>query len=45
MEDREWMYTLQRDEYDFYSMFIVKVEEFLKHAFGESAGGCNTPRC
>jgi hypothetical protein len=39
MEDREWMYTLRRDEYDFDPMFIVKVEEFLKHAFGESARG------
>jgi hypothetical protein len=45
MEDREWMYTLRRDEYDFDPMFIVKVEEFLKHAFGESAGGHSLVVC
>jgi hypothetical protein len=39
------MYTLRRDEYDFDPMFIVKVEEFLKHAFGESAGGHSLVVC
>jgi hypothetical protein len=45
MEDHEWMYTLRRDEYDFDPMFIVKVEEFLKHAFGESARGHSLVVC
>jgi hypothetical protein len=45
MEDREWMYTLRRDEYDFNPMIIVKVEEFLKHAFGMSAGGHSLVVC
>jgi hypothetical protein len=39
------MYTLRRDEYDFDPMFIVKVEEFLKHAFGESARGHSLVVC
>ena len=30
MEDREWMYTLRRDEHDYDLLFIVKVEEFLQ---------------
>jgi hypothetical protein len=45
MEDREWMYMLRRDEYDFDLMFIVMVQEFLKHAFGESARGHSLVVC
>ena len=39
------MYTLRRDEHDYDLLFIVKVEEFLQHAFGESAGGHSLVVC
>jgi hypothetical protein len=39
------MYTLRRDEHDYELLFIVKVKEFLKHAFGESAGGHSLVVC
>ena len=39
MEDHEWMYTLRRDEHDYDLLFIVKVKEFLQHAFSESVTG------
>jgi hypothetical protein len=45
MKDREWMYMLRRDEHDYELLFIVKVEEFLKHEFGESAGGHSLMVC
>jgi hypothetical protein len=45
MEDREWMYMLWRDEHDYDLLFIVKIEEFLKHAFGESAKGHSLVVC
>ena len=45
MEDREWMYTLRRDEHDYDLLFIVKVEEFLQHAFGPGAGGHSLVWC
>ena len=39
------MYTLRRDEHDYDLLFIVKVEEFLQHAFGESVGGHSLVVC
>jgi hypothetical protein len=45
MEDREWMYMLRRDEHNYDLLFIVKVEEFLRHAFGESAEGHSLVVC
>jgi hypothetical protein len=45
MGDHEWMYMLRRDEHDYDLLFIVKVEEFLKHAFGESAEGHSLVIC
>jgi hypothetical protein len=45
MEDREWMYTLWRDEKDYDLLFIVMVKEFLKHAFGKSAEGHSLVVC
>ena len=30
---------LQRDKHDYDLLFIVKVKEFLEHAFGECAVG------
>jgi hypothetical protein len=45
MEDREWMYMLRRDKHDYDLLFIVKVKEFLKHAFGKSAKGHSLVVC
>jgi hypothetical protein len=45
MEDREWMYMLQTDAKDYEWLFIIKVKEFLKHAFAESAGGHSLVVC
>jgi len=50
MEDREWMYMSWRGKRDYDMLFVVKVEEFLEHAFGESAEGhsqvyCPCSRC
>jgi hypothetical protein len=45
MEDREWMYMLRRDEKGYDLLFIVKVKEFLKHAFGKSVEGHSLVVC
>jgi hypothetical protein len=50
MDDREWMYTGHSSQSDFTTEWIMKTNDFLELAFGESAKGaflvlCPCKRC